>query len=667
MEKVFIKPISKELIHKGAPGVGHTDIFAYNSESAGEEKLGSLFVVGHVQHETDDVAYMVNLMAALAKREYYARPGLGPKESFTSTLKKINEVVQDFFKNSGLTVNVGIFVIADDQIYISRLGKFKIVLARNGKNIDILNNIDLFEKEHIQDKEFSNIISGKVLEGDRILAFYPAQPVASRERYIKSYFLNLAEVDFIHKISQIKTTNPAFSCALLYIDMHKVRQAAKEPRPQPHELEVTLAKSGTAKPSARPTRKQVDAPAPRPAQDHQPEPVRPTPPLPDPVVQEMPRIISAEFSVGKRDSFVQSVIRRFTIPGLNLRNKLFIFTATTVGIIALTFVAKTFFIIDPEVRKLNAAVQDIRTDIKLAQTKLSQNSVGEARELLLSSLTAIQQFPASEQDKAREVRGEVFEVLDGIDQAQEASPVLISQLTSETGTALLLTVASTSQLYVYTKAEQSGLLLTVRDNSVAETKEVKDMEPSNIFNSSNGPVLFDAASGKVMYNEKGALETTTLELPGAVTGADLYQDNLYFTTAQSIFKVNDAAIGAKKVTAWLKEESIAPESFRLVVDGDLYVMAPSGTITKYYKGARAGEFRTGLMPSPDSLLISTVDSPNLFVIEKSLNRIYVIDKKTGNLAKTYRIDSPISITTAAVDANDTIYFLTTDNKIWRLQ
>ena len=48
---------------------------------------------------------VINLVASLAKREYYARPELTPKEAFTETLKKINDVVSQFFKDRGGNVS----------------------------------------------------------------------------------------------------------------------------------------------------------------------------------------------------------------------------------------------------------------------------------------------------------------------------------------------------------------------------------------------------------------------------------------------------------------------------------------------------------------------------------------------------------------------------------
>ena len=162
MEKILIKPSSKEIILRGKPEDGHVDVFSYNYEGTSSNNLGSLFIVGHIQPASEDTSYMINLVASLAKREYYSKTDVAPKDAFSKTLKKINEVLQDFFRNKDLRVNIGLFAVAGENIFISRLGKFKIILGRDNQDIDILNNINLFAKEHIQEKNNFKVINNLI-------------------------------------------------------------------------------------------------------------------------------------------------------------------------------------------------------------------------------------------------------------------------------------------------------------------------------------------------------------------------------------------------------------------------------------------------------------------------------------------------------------------------
>src|SRR3989344_2309932 len=186
MEKVFLKPTPQEIVIRGNSKEGHTDVFAYDyHEDDGKRKLGGLYMVGNVKQDdaidtenAPDIAYVINLVASLAKREYYSRPNISPRDAFSATLKKINDVVEEFFSakggsaygGKGLKMNIGIFAVAGEQILISKLGKFKIVLGRESRTVDILNNVDLFSKEQVEEKEFSNIVSGKIMAGDKLFA-----------------------------------------------------------------------------------------------------------------------------------------------------------------------------------------------------------------------------------------------------------------------------------------------------------------------------------------------------------------------------------------------------------------------------------------------------------------------------------------------------------------
>src|SRR3990167_4195074 len=116
MEKIFLKPTQTEILINGPQKEGHLDIYSYDY-NADENKrvLGSLYLIGNVNqpeesteettNDAPDIAYMVNLVASLAKREYYSKPSLTPKEAFAGTLKKINEIVDEFFKNRGVKIN----------------------------------------------------------------------------------------------------------------------------------------------------------------------------------------------------------------------------------------------------------------------------------------------------------------------------------------------------------------------------------------------------------------------------------------------------------------------------------------------------------------------------------------------------------------------------------
>src|SRR3990167_3638580 len=320
MQRVFLKPTTNEIVIKGNSGEGHTDVFAYDyyDDDGDRRKLGGLYVVGNVKQDdtaTDtenapDIAYVTNLVASLAKREYYSKPDISPRDAFSATLKKINGVVEEFFSakcgsaygGKGLKMNIGIFAVAGEQILISKLGKFKIVLGRESRTVDILNNVDLFSKDTIEEKEFSNIVSGKIMAGDKLFAFYPNRMVIAREKTIKADLLKYDAGQFAENINSVKATKPDFSCGALYLFIDNCKElAVKKPKstsPTNHSEEtgipVTLAnlqeKLVRLPKEAHMDLDQNSQIPVTDAKDVKLEIQEPT--------QEVPRIISSEFSLG---------------------------------------------------------------------------------------------------------------------------------------------------------------------------------------------------------------------------------------------------------------------------------------------------------------------------------------------------------------------------------
>ena len=224
MERISSKPIAQELIFKTPEENVFFDVLSASSNQEQEKFLGSLYVIGHVKYESEDMGYLVSLISSLAKREYYSQAANtdNPKTAFEHALKKLNEVLEEFFQNKKFNLNIGLLIVAGESIYLSKLGKFKVFLAREGEIIDIFNNVDLFQKDHIEEKEFSNIISGKTKINDTMLAFFPSRSLASREKQLKEILLQNPQAEFFNKIKGVNESAKNFSCCGVHIEIKKI-------------------------------------------------------------------------------------------------------------------------------------------------------------------------------------------------------------------------------------------------------------------------------------------------------------------------------------------------------------------------------------------------------------------------------------------------------------
>ena len=667
MEKVFIKPVSKEILIKNSKE-GPTDIFSYDYEADHAKRgLGNLYVVGNIQggaaEESDglDVGYVINLVASLAKREYYSNPDLPVKESFSAALKKINGVVEEFFKKKDTKINVGIFAVAGGEIHISKLGKFKILLSREGKNIDILNNVDLFDKEATQEKEFSNIISGKIHAGDRLLAFYPSRTVVAREKLLKDHLLKSSADEFATAIAAIKDSKPDFACAAVHIDMQKGTESAVEARPQPKELisepevepiaKTEIEEEDTEKPAVKVAKKAIK-------DNDGAEEIKTV------AVSEFPHIIPSEFALGRKDLPFAKQFRRLQRMYIHPRNRAVAMGGAAVIVIAAVVSLKMFVFVSPEARQLSEAVQSAESNLKLAQTKISQNDLLGAHSLLVSTLASLASADAS--GKAENTMAAIAKALDDLDQAKDASLSLAAEIPSERGNATLIGTQG-ANLYAYADQSGTGALLKVSNGSVDSVASINAMSPTAIFGSETYITLVDPAAKKTASwsLKKSSLGTSTFS--ETLVDFDFYQDNLYGLTGSTVIKITDAAAGHKTATTWLQNgTALTADSALVAVDGDVFVISKNGIITTYYKGQKKNEANTPIAVDASSLLLTTPDSASLYVVNKTMGRIYVLKKDTGSLVKTLKINANQAITDATIDSAETLYILS-DNKIWKVQ
>ncbi|MDO8496322.1 MAG: hypothetical protein Q7S43_02915 [bacterium] len=646
MEKILIKPDAKEIVLRGKPEDGHVDVFSYNYGGTASNNLGGLFIIGHVQPATEDTSYMVNLVASLAKREYYAQADAIPKESFSKTLKKINEVLQDFFHNKDTKINIGIFAVAGENILISHLGKFKIILGRDGKDIDILNNINLFNKEHIQEKEFSNIVSGKIMPKDKIFAFYPTRAITAREKGIKADLLKLGSQDFADKLSLIKKDNDGFMCAGIHITINKYTEPAIVVTPQPQELkskepEVVLAnKTSPAKekPATTKDSSKIDI------LEAQERITSTEPAYTAEVVssstksetksredsksakQESPMIRPSEFSSAKKSNFLSIILKKYKPSGIYiigqqpiLTQKRLVLTASVIGIILVTVaIAKITFlpslpvpwIQSQEDKIANALLKDVKTKLKTAQTYKDENNILEARKTLSESLLAIVVANSQDEDLLATKR-DILALFDQIDKAVDGSPSLFREVSESLGDDF--------QVWSFTWSLAKG--------------EIKIQKP---------------------------------DIAGMINWYP-YQDNLYVLASDGLFKITDAAKGKTNSVSWLNSDVLLPpQSTLIAVDSKIYVLTQSGSLVTYYKGNKESEVSTSIPVDTNSALLTLPESLSLYLVNKEAGRIYVVNKSTGALEKTIKLNNDQPLVSASIADNGTIYLLTADKKVWNI-
>ncbi len=587
MEKITLKPVTKELLFKTEDLNAHVDVLTYGGTTTQEKALGSLFLIGHIKFEEEDLGYVISLISSLAKREYYSEASLktqDPKKAFEGTLRKLNEVLEDFFKNKTFALNVGLGSIAGDQLLLSKLGKFKVALARNNEYIDVFNDVVLFQKSPEHEEQFSNVISGKLQPGDKLFAYYPSRPITSRERSLQGVLIKEDQEQFTAKITQLSNTTDAFACCGVHIMMEQIKEI-------PLESPISMTS-----PSA------ILAEAPR---------------SPKPELEARQAPIVAELSLNKRSGVFSSIastalkMRGISRLPLHTRFRTFVIVA---ALILVPFTGIALWRSSGESSELKNAYREATQNLKLAQSHIAQNNPSEARTLLTNTLALIGAF---EQEKFVLVRKEADIALDLVDNVRPETPEFISTLTET----------------------PQGKVLAFEDQT-----------PS---------VIYD---GEALLQVKSKL--FTLADPVISVDATIYEGNLYILAeAGNVYKYSDALSGTTKRADW---GTLKGDVFSIAVDGNLFALQADGTVATYFRGEQKSAFTLNLPIDTSSRLITAPDLPIIYMANPITKRLYAIDKTSGVLQGTYKLDSMGDLKDIALSAEGNVLMTSSDLKLWKL-
>ncbi|MBI2062972.1 MAG: hypothetical protein HYT61_01885 [Candidatus Yanofskybacteria bacterium] len=671
MEKITLKPSVKELIYKNSGGNVHFDVLSYQGANGQEKMLGSLFILGHIKYADENLAYVVSLISSLAKREYYSEYSLreqNAKGSFERTLKKLNEVLDDFFQNKNFKLDIGLAAISGDNIYISRLGKFKIALARNGRYIDILNNIELFSKDAEGEKQFSNIISGKVQPNDKIFAYFPFRSITSREKQLNDIFVKDGQDEFGQKIAHLAANATNFSCCGVHMDIREIKEipiSAMAPKTiRPVQIKSEKTDGPSDKLAASLTTNSPNSAAVQKENQNQLLNEEPTKSVSLQELPEQSRIIPAEFLVSKRVNIFTPLLN--TIKKLGLIGKLnnrahrhsFIALSVIVLIPILAFVLlKTGGNSGTEKNIIKQAGENL----KLAESRITQNNLRDARSLLQASLVSLTDISGK---KADDTKQQINQILDGLDHASNKEPVLFADPTVQNQNFKANFITAAGDLAFLTDSD--GIVSSVTPNENSNLSQFKII-PQFLFSIPSGILLFNGSETFGVYNlESKKMSEYSLKDASPAVDAILYENNLYTLSGNIIYKYADAATGGTKRTGWSNSDQSA-NLLSITADGNIYALTSEGKLFKYFKGEKVGESDLKLIPASGSRIFTSKDSAFIYQTDKANKRVYIFDKTTGEIKTTYKLDTVGTPQDISISPDGTIWILSADNKIWTIK
>ncbi|TSC92048.1 MAG: hypothetical protein CEN90_163 [Parcubacteria group bacterium Licking1014_17] len=648
-----MKPVAKELLFENGAPNAHYDVLVYDGNGSQEKNLGSLYTISYLKHGDEDLGYIMSLISSVAKREYYSKQSLieqNPKQAFENTLRKLNEILDDFYENRDFELDLGLLAISGGSIFISHLGKFKIALARQDEYIDILNSVALFDKSSEDARKFSNVMSGKLVSGDKLVAYHPNRSVTLREKILKDIFVNESQDVFHDKIAQLASNVNTFSYCGIHIAIGEIKEI---PITKNHKFSdvgqaITAASPAEQETVAVSATKQFLG-------DKNFSRERPK-------IQPPPRIIPAEVSISHKRTVLRDIggyLADLKNIGRMGRKKKTILLAVLAVVVIIPLGIVVYMISSGSMGKASVAFKNAADKYRLAQLALSKSDFRGARDLLGAALSDVSGVRNSKTDK---IANEITGTMDFVDKTTDVKPELIYEPGTSQGITVSKIIGDDNSPYA---ANQQGVLYVVTPGNLVQVGNFA-MDAKHVIEMGKYLVAFDENKNiSVFSGESQKINLITLRESPQAKVMTAYEGNLYMvTTTGKILKYANV-VGDIKKSDWgvLGSENV----LSMAIDGNLYLLADNGKIITMYKGKRTGEIDLQFNPSPDSKIFTPANgSTSLFVYDPVKKKVYTFDKTSKMLVSSYKIDEAAEVSDLYVNAKENILILTKDGKIWRI-
>jgi len=187
------------------------DSFCFEPENIYEKRLGSLYVAGLIKNATPQYSRFLDNLANVTKTKFYAFTAKSPEHSLRESLKEANKFLENLVKGGDVAwmgnINFAVFSLKDSELNFTKIGDIRILLLRQGDIFDIGKNLEFQEIEPYPLKVFSNIVSGKLTDNDKLLIatkeifdFITAVPKSQKSAIVSKSILS--EINSLDKFTE---------------------------------------------------------------------------------------------------------------------------------------------------------------------------------------------------------------------------------------------------------------------------------------------------------------------------------------------------------------------------------------------------------------------------------------------------------------------------------
>jgi hypothetical protein len=216
--------------------------FQHEPENVTLRPLGTLLGVFEVEDRSKDSAYVVNFLASVAKKEYFAHPKRPAIESLEAALHKVNLALSELIKHDNTawlgTLNAAVFVLEKHNLHFSVAGRTKTLLLRSGALTDISDGLAEESEPHPL-KTFTEVASGRLKAEDKVIAATPGVFDILSTEEIQRNAQRLSQERFVQFVRTALINQLPVGGALI-VDMFEKTEVLPEPAKPSRNLKETL-------------------------------------------------------------------------------------------------------------------------------------------------------------------------------------------------------------------------------------------------------------------------------------------------------------------------------------------------------------------------------------------------------------------------------------------
>ncbi len=683
-----------KLTIKNQKASGQSHVYIASNELAVTSGLGTLIIIAEIKSKEKKIPAILSQIVQELSEYYYHSPTKNAEAALETACQYFNEnIIEISQKNwQWLKERIGIMIatVQDNRLSLSNYNNMRSWLAREGKIHDISGSDSESKKNVTPKKIMSQIITGQLEDNDVVLLSNATIFDYFSEEKIRKTITTLAPTQacaFLKNTLVDYKVAADFSTVIVkLISCQKNERESSESAPvnllQRSEMDVSLQqgktnqlalqwkkireqstiivdglKQKTDQAIKKITNKKSEAPSPAvglPSED-----------------TAVPGKTDLRLKLG----FGQGVTGQGNNWLAKLKFKeyrLIIF----IVVIALLFGGSLKVISDrkktsEETKKAEAAITAIKDKISSIEAALIYKDDTKAQELLKETEALLASFNyqtetaksewAQLSKQAEDMKNKVYKLESINTDGYFAS--WGEEIKPKSSLAFLdSTLYFAGEGKFYKVSAKDGVVSQVTELAGAVSKVI-DLDGKQMVLYGNGVEISFITKGQTAVQKK------SFALPDGDRAIDIaiYNKKIYLLGDKSIYSYNYNNSGYDRPTAWLKQENGIANNKSIAVDGNVWLSAAEGTVSRFFKGKKETFALTGLYePISTETSVYTKDGlNNLYLVDQEKNRITVANKQ-GKVLRQILGDNLDKIISVLPAAGEKELYIMTEKGIYKL-